>query len=121
MESIHSTYLDNRTNTGSVESWFIDAATDLLHYAATLEVPAPFYLAPALLNVRGLILTPHLAASGGYREDRQHLLLPKIPVEDVSLPATTLFRPIFDLISNACGLERSPRYSAQGDYVRPGI
>jgi hypothetical protein len=49
--------------------------------------------------------------------DRDVLFLPECLVDDLGADATTLLRPLFDLIWNASGYNRSPNFDQSGKWV----
>jgi len=83
-----------------------------------LGVPTPVAVCLSLLEVKGY----RMGVSNEYYPfseelgpiDRNDLLLPDAVVEDLSLDAGTVLRPLFDLIWNAAGWERSLNYDENG-------
>lgn len=81
-----------------------------------LDVPPPCFVMLTLLGYRGYVM----AQPGGMHEfrstaiDRDVLALPDVLVDDFSLSAAKIMQPVFDMVWNAAGLEKSPYYGADG-------
>ncbi len=93
----------------------------LLDYLKNLGVPPPFVVGLSLLNVRGLTIIrgPRFSHSGVTPIGQDHLILPEVTVQEMPVTADAVFRPLFDLIWNACGYGRSFHYDDQGQWNPP--
>lgn len=54
----------------------------------------------------------------GHKIDRDILQLPERIIESFDVKPEEILRPTFDLIWNACGLERSPNFDVKGKFIR---
>jgi hypothetical protein len=82
-----------------------------------LEVPGPYYLLVAFLNVKGLRVSPR--DRGQFiREiktiEQENLILPEVLLENVDISIESEMRSTFDMIWNAGGWQRSFSYDEQG-------
>jgi hypothetical protein len=79
----------------------------------------PIVVALTLTNTRGL----HMGVDGlgfqvGYPIDADTLILPEAVVEEFSMPAGKILKPIFDLVWNACGYPCSKNFDHEGNWVQ---
>jgi Schlafen, AlbA_2 len=101
--------------------WFeiqiMDCAERMLKIMELLEIPGPYYLLVAFLNVQGLRVT------SAEREhflrdvrtiDRQNLILPEVLLESADISIEAEMRSSFDMIWNAAGWKRSFSYDEHG-------
>ncbi len=86
-----------------------------------LGIDPPYYVALSLLNVGGFTTFP---ASNPFASllshgviDRPHLLLPEVAVDSEATSLDAIVRPLFDLVWNACGYDRSPSFEADGKWI----
>ncbi len=49
--------------------------------------------------------------------DRDLLLLPEAVIENYSIKSEEILRPLFDLIWNACGFQRSLNFDKNGNWI----
>ena len=81
------------------------------------NVSPPCFVMLSLLGCKGYVM----AQPGGSHTvrstsiDRDVLALPEHVVDDFSLSATKIMQPVFDMIWNAAGQEKSPYYDAEGN------
>jgi hypothetical protein len=107
----------------SIASWTYERA--LPNYLQTcfrvfneLGVSAPIVVALTLTNARGLaMLNPMSYVEAGVLIDRDTLALPETVVQDSSVDPVKILKPMFDLVWNACGLERSRNFDNEGNWV----
>jgi hypothetical protein len=102
-----------------LEILIMDCAERMLKIMETLQIPGPYYLLVALLNVNGLRVAP--APKGHFRPDvrsidRENLILPEILLHDTRVSIEAEMRSSFDMIWNACGWQRSFSYDDHGAY-----
>jgi hypothetical protein len=82
-----------------------------------LGINGPVVAMLSLLNVRGFyMLTSGIMFRGTHRIDKQNLLIPEVVIEDLSIPVEMSFRPMFDLVWQACGIRRSMNYDEHGNW-----
>jgi hypothetical protein len=48
----------------------------------------------------------------------QNLILPETLVQDFTMPAGQILKPMFDLVWNACGYAGSRNFDAEANWVR---
>jgi Schlafen, AlbA_2 len=116
-------FLDEAHAGGAFHLYFLeilimDCAERILEIMELLDIPGPYYLLLAFLNVRGLRFTP---ASQGFRAqirtvDQENLILPEILLMNTDIPIESEMRSSFDMIWNACGWQRSFDYDEAGAY-----
>ncbi len=70
----------------------------------------------SLLNVRGFYMhaSKHRMPYPVHRIEKRDLLLPDVMVDDVDTPVEVAFRPVFDLLWQACGYRCSLNYDEAG-------
>lgn len=83
-----------------------------------LNANPPFVLMLTLIGVKGLILW----VSQNWRHhqnpiDRDLLILPDILLEDFNGDAQKILQPLFDMVWQACGWERSMNFNENGKWV----
>jgi hypothetical protein len=111
----------NTVAAAAVERASLEMVTNLLRALRQLEMQPPFYVFPALLNIRDYKLLQI-----GYRGDpgverplsAEHLILPEVVIDDYECAdIEQLFRPPFDVLWNAAGWSGSQNYDRDGNYV----
>lgn len=74
----------------------------------------------AFLTIIGVKEYRMAVAPGAYRVDypidKNILQLPEVYIEDFSNDIATSLKPLFDMIWNACGYERSVNYDEKGEW-----
>jgi hypothetical protein len=99
-----------------LEIQIMDCAERMLKIMELLEVPGPYYLLVALLNVRGVRVAS--AEGGRFRVvrtiDQENLILPEVLLENADISIESEMRSSFDMIWNACGWKRSFSYDERG-------
>jgi hypothetical protein len=79
---------------------------------------APVVIALSLTGTRGLEMSlDRFNFERGYPIQQDRLILPETIVEDFSMPVSNILKPMFDLVWNACGLESSWNFDANGNWV----
>jgi hypothetical protein len=90
-------------------------------YYEQLEVPPPYVLGLTLLGVRGYRLAVDewlWSEMTNHPIERADLVFPEIVIDDLATPSVASWRPLFDLLWNACGFSRCLDYDAHGG-LRP--
>ena len=85
-----------------------------------LRVDPPIFVFLSLLGVKGYKMGTN-APFGRYTQhpiDRDLLLLPEAVVENYEIRAEDAMRPLFDLIWNACGFQRSLNFDENGNWIK---
>lgn len=97
----------------------MDCAERMLQIMELLEVPGPYYLLVALLNVKAVRVTPARRShflSETRTIERDNLILPEVLLENADVSIENEMRTSFDMIWNACGWQRSFSYDEHGVY-----
>lgn len=82
-----------------------------------LNASPPFVIMLTLIGVKGLIMgVDRFSFSAQQPIDRDLLMLPDILVEDFNVDAKKVLRPVFDMVWQACGWERSMNYDEKGNW-----
>jgi hypothetical protein len=100
-----------------LETLIMDCAERMLQIMELLEVPGPYYLLVALLNVKGVRVTPARRShflSEARTIERENLILPEVLLENADVSIENEMRTSFDMIWNACGWPRSFSYDEHG-------
>ena len=72
----------------------------------------------SLLKTKGLEMgTSSYNDVAGYAIDQENLILPEVVVEDPTMPASEILKPLFDLVWNACGYPESQNFDTQGNWI----
>jgi len=83
-----------------------------------LGLAAPAYIFFSLLGVTGCVLAgDNRFTRRAYYADRDALILPELLVEDWSIESAEAMRPLFDMVWNAFGYERSFNYDENGHWT----
>lgn len=99
-----------------IELMAMDCAERLLESVDILEIPGPYYLLLALLNVGGLEVIAQV--SDRIRTiKRESVILPELFLETAPASTETEMRSLFDMIWNAAGWRRSFSYDENGQYL----
>lgn len=103
---------------GMHESRMIDFAKQALDALEVLGFQPPIILGLSLLNIRGFFLFRGSVGyfDGSYPVSKDHLITSEILLEDRLGLVENSLRPAFDQIWNACGIERSYNFDAQGNW-----
>ena len=79
----------------------------------------PVAVCLTLTDVRGMQMANNFGKSHEIQDD--HLVLPEVMLESFDDPAGKIVKPIFDLIWNALGYEKSTNFDADGNWVSRGF
>jgi hypothetical protein len=104
----------------SFERYIFDYLPMCLRTLSELGANAPLLIAIALLGTRGLIMgADHdtLNFNLGYPITSDSIILPETVVEDISIPAGKILKPMFDLLWNACGFPASENFDSEGNWI----
>jgi hypothetical protein len=83
-----------------------------------LGASAPIVVALTLTNVRGLAMwNPMSSMETSHLIDRDTLALPETAVLNFSSDPFKILKPLFDVVWNACGLERSNNFDNEGKWI----
>jgi hypothetical protein len=97
------------------ERYLIDAIRNYFTGYKTLGVEAPVVISMALLGCKGAYLwTDFSSGLDSQPIDRDVAIMPEVQVGSFDEEVTTIMRPIFDAVWNACGLPRSYNYTDNG-------
>jgi hypothetical protein len=108
---------EKKMNTACVERLILEGWSNSLLFFCQHRIEPPLYAFVTLTNMKGIAgHKPRAEESVPYRRDL--LSLPELAVsaEQLSTEPTVLWRPLFDILANALGFERSFNYSADGQY-----
>ena len=105
-----------------MELLIMDCAERMLRIMDFVEIPGPYYLLLALLNVKGLRMVPGLREWEGYRGDLRtvnepNLILPEILLENSATAIEREMRNSFDMLWNEGGWPRSFSYGEDGNFL----
>jgi hypothetical protein len=81
-----------------------------------LAVSTPIYCFVTLIRVGDSWLIYERSTSSRDSVDRGDVILPEVVIEDPVAPVDDILRPILDMIWNAVGHEKCPRYDANGTW-----
>lgn len=84
-----------------------------------LNINTPIVLFLTITGVKGFRI-PHrqtFLKSDRFVIDRDDLILPEVFIESYDVDIKGIMRPLFDLVWNACGYERSHNFNEQGQWV----
>jgi hypothetical protein len=131
IENVNAGFLDPYISPADVEGeaanlyWLeiqiMDCAERMLKIMKLLEIPGPFYLLVALLNVKGLKVTRETQShfrSDVRTIDLENLILPEVLFESADVAIESGMRSSFDMIWNACGWPRSFSYDEHGAHKK---
>lgn len=100
------------------EKEIIEGLSDYLVVLKELEVYPPVAIFLTLLGAKGYRMSerPGGWADEHYEIDRDILLLPESIIESYDVDPKNVLKPIFDLIWNACGYEKSLNFDQDGNW-----
>ncbi|GLQ45657.1 hypothetical protein GCM10007862_07080 [Dyella lipolytica] len=101
------------------EDHVLDVLKEYLEALRALGLASPVYVFMSMLKVSGYHLSIHARRILGRRVvlDREALIFPELLMEDWSQNLTEQMRPLFDMVWNAFGYERSFNYDANGRWA----
>jgi hypothetical protein len=90
----------------------------ILNLLSHLEIVPPICCFLSLTDVRGV----HIPRPNRIREefrviDREDLMLPEQIITDINIEPREILRPLFDLVWNAAGFERSLNFDLKGNFI----
>ena len=101
------------------EEKIIEAAKEYFSAVQSLGVAPPAYLFLSFAGVTGYrFAVDRMRFHDGNRQaDRDNLIFPEVRIENWSESAAQSLKPIFDMVWNAFGYERSFNYDASGQWI----
>ncbi|MCC6912345.1 MAG: ATP-binding protein [Rhodospirillaceae bacterium] len=103
----------------SLEHALINGLGQVLAHCRHIAILPPIYIFVSLLSVRNYTLgvsRQRAMMEAPEPLDRDHLILPEVAVDNLSASAHTLLRPLFDLVWQAYGYDRSPNFDDDGSW-----
>jgi hypothetical protein len=111
---------------GWVEKDILKELSTNLSILKNLGVSTPIVVMPTLVKVKNLKLAGFYGnppidrgAVGEFPITKDELFLPDVVIDDYEQNIRTAVRPIFDVLSNTVGFERSFSYDEEGNWVNP--
>lgn len=98
------------------EERIIFAANTYLSSLKKYGIFPPIWLCVSLLGVKGYVMALSSSVGKTYPIDRNELILPEIPINTFIENTEQIFKPVFDLIWNACGFDGSLNYDENGKW-----
>lgn len=105
----------------SFEKEIIESFKDYILINKAMKTDLPVYVYLTFIGVKGY----HMHSSGFFRSrdkdiiDRDVLILPEIIIEKLDISVERSLKPIFDMIWNACGFEKSLSFDHDDNWVGP--
>jgi hypothetical protein len=90
-----------------------DVQQYLNNVQASLGVTPLVVIMLSLLTVKGAVMYTQMPVKQK-RIDRDHLLVPEVMAETLTIDTGQLLKPVFDVIWNACGFPECPYYGSDG-------
>ena len=81
-----------------------------------MEVTIPLFCFLSFAGIKGYRLGLSSSWQDSYDIEKENLLLPETIIDNYDLKAETILKPSFDLVWNACGLQRSFNYDKNGNW-----
>jgi hypothetical protein len=95
----------------------IDCVDRMLQIMDLLEIPGPYYLLFAMLNVKGVKLGVGANIMSDVRTIKPaNLIVPEVLLENSAVSIEREMRNSFDMLWNACGWQRSWSYDDNGNF-----
>jgi hypothetical protein len=125
IENVNATLLETSRPEDATQLYYLeilimDCAERMLHVMDLLDIPGPYYLLIALLNAKGVKVTPQQRDPIFDRDirtiDADNLILPEVFFENTGIPIEGAMRSSFDMIWNAAGWARSFSYDEDGQF-----
>jgi Schlafen, AlbA_2 len=95
------------------EKTLIDSTKSYLNFFLTRGVSPPAVIFISLLNVNGV----HFEGNQRNPIERNDVLIPEILIQDFSQEPSKVLRPLFNMVCQACGYEKSFNYDDDGDWI----
>jgi hypothetical protein len=103
------------------EEYLITGFNQYLKLLSELSVVPPVFIFLSLLGIRGYKIGRKNIAIHKLKDqhpiDRDLLLLPEAIINNYNVDAKDVLRPLFDLIWNACGFQRSLNFDEDGNWI----
>jgi hypothetical protein len=125
IESVDITILNNQEKlipSGIHEKEICNGVTRYLSLYKSLGIAPPLQLALSFLNVRGFEMgtrrrTAYYSHDTNVTINKDNLILPELLVENFAEHPVKILKPLFDVVWNACGWERSINYDPNGNWI----
>lgn len=104
------------------EKEIIESFKDYIGINRIMKIDLPVYAYITFIGVEGYhmqISETFFRTSERDKIDRDVLILPEIVIEKLDIPIDKILKPIFDMIWNACGFEKSLCYDNNDNRVGP--
>lgn len=103
----------------SFEEELIESLSRYCSYLKLIEIDPPCFVFMTLLGIKGYSIEPNgpIRVRKIYSIDRDILIIPEVIMENLDAETDEILRPIFDMIWNACGFERSLNYDQNGKWI----
>jgi len=101
-----------------IERELIKVLPNYLNVYRKLNVGPPILLFLTLIDVKGYIIPTNQARRDIYPIDRDIVQIPELIIEEFEYDASSLLKPVFDALWNACGYKNSWSYDENGIYRR---
>lgn len=92
----------------------IETLTDVKKLFELLTIEPPFLLMLSVLGVKGYVMSPEHRFWDPMQIDRDNLIIHEVRVEDSDFIPSVVLHPIFDIVWNAAGHDRSENYDKEG-------
>ncbi|MBI4389595.1 MAG: ATP-binding protein [Nitrospinae bacterium] len=105
---------------GFPEDKLIEYVKSYLQLLKAIGANPPFVILLTLIGVKGLTKSYEPAMHSYFEAspiDRDPLMLPDVLAEDFDVKVETVLRPLFDMVWQACGWERSMNYNGNGEWT----
>jgi hypothetical protein len=101
----------------SFEESIINGYSKYSEILRQFAIDPPWILMLSLLDVRGFhMFSRNYMFNPGHKIDRDHILVPELVIESDCLEvAEKSLRPVFDIVWQSCGFQRSLSYDENGD------
>lgn len=99
-----------------LEKMIVDWLRPALQGMRDLDVQPPCLFSLTLLNAKGACLETGFYREDGSPIDRDVLCVPEVLIDDFGSDISTVMRPAFDAIWNACGFSGSESYDSEGKW-----
>ena len=102
----------------SVETVIVESVSRYIQVYKKCNLTTPIFLFLTLINVKDYVLSKDgkKLFHNIFPIDREIVLIPEIIIEDYDVDPPILLKPIFDLLWNACGFEKSLNYTKNGTW-----
>lgn len=98
------------------EEALIESLNNYLEALREMEVTIPLFCFLSFAGIKGYRLGLSSSWQDSYDIEKENLLLPETIIDNYDLKAETILKPSFDLVWNACGLQRSFNYDKNGNW-----